>query len=345
MQVLNQYQANELLNRFPSFELSYETVSHKKVSEHYDVTLAIPYGKKAFLWATFYNDHDALFLMELNKEKKVGRISILAQENIPCRLAYNTLLYGCLCEYESMDNPIFVVEDMMYSSGIPLYKQPYREKLSFLQMFFENYSSFLGQHCPLAIALPMMWSYQEQLPLTWQDNVPYQVHHLQHRSFDKIVPYVNIPMTKNILAPKNEPTFSGPIFIPPPLPRFDFSKPQYRQGTCFEVKADLQNDIYHLYSFGAKSKRVYCGLAYLPSYNSSVFMNGLFRNIKENRNLDALEESDDEDDFQDSRPEKYVDLEKTVVMECIFNRKFRKWMPVKAVYQKEKGRVVHIGKL
>ena len=67
MQVLNQYQANELLNRFPSFELSYETVSHKKVSEHYDVTLAIPYGKKAFLWATFYNDHDALFLMELNK--------------------------------------------------------------------------------------------------------------------------------------------------------------------------------------------------------------------------------------------------------------------------------------
>ncbi len=74
-------------------------------------------------------------------------------------------------------------------------------------------------------------------------------------------------------------------------------------------------------------------------------MNGLFRNIKENRNLDALEESDDEDDFQDIRQEKYVDLEKTMILECLFMRKFRKWMPVKAIYNTEKARVVHISKL
>ena len=74
-------------------------------------------------------------------------------------------------------------------------------------------------------------------------------------------------------------------------------------------------------------------------------MNGLFRNIKENRSLDALEESDDEDDFQDIRQEKYVDLEKTMILECLFMRKFRKWMPVKAIYNTEKARVVHISKL
>ena len=35
-----------ILSRFPHFELSYETISHRKVSEPYDVALAIPLGKK-----------------------------------------------------------------------------------------------------------------------------------------------------------------------------------------------------------------------------------------------------------------------------------------------------------
>ena len=37
---LNYNQTNDLVNRLPSFELSYETISHKKVSESYDITLA-----------------------------------------------------------------------------------------------------------------------------------------------------------------------------------------------------------------------------------------------------------------------------------------------------------------
>jgi hypothetical protein len=71
-------------------------------------------------------------------------------------------------------------------------------------------------------------------------------------------------------------------------------------------------------------------------------MNGLFRNIRENKNLDAIEESDDEEDFQDSRIDKYVDLKKTLSIECVFNQKFKKWVPKKVVI---KGLIVHIGKL
>ena len=40
-------QTNDLVTRLPTFELSYETISHKKVSEYYDITLAIPYGRKS----------------------------------------------------------------------------------------------------------------------------------------------------------------------------------------------------------------------------------------------------------------------------------------------------------
>jgi hypothetical protein len=72
-------------------------------------------------------------------------------------------------------------------------------------------------------------------------------------------------------------------------------------------------------------------------------MNGLFRNIRENKNLDFIEESDDEDDFQNMNEDKYVDVNKTILIECIFDRKFKKWTPVQVVDKRSK--VVHISQL
>jgi hypothetical protein len=74
-------------------------------------------------------------------------------------------------------------------------------------------------------------------------------------------------------------------------------------------------------------------------------MNGIFRRIKENDNLDSIEESDDEEDFQDSRIDKYVDLKKTVSIECVFNQKFKKWTPVRMVKPGPNAKIVHIGRL
>jgi len=58
-------------------------------------------------------------------------------------------------------------------------------------------------------------------------------------------------------------------------------------------------------------------------------MNRLFRNIKENNNLDALEESDDDEEFENMKDDKFVYLDKCVIMECIFNKKFEKFVPIK----------------
>ena len=55
-------------------------------------------------------------------------------------------------------------------------------------------------------------------------------------------------------------------------------------------------------------------LACIPDFTTSVKMNKLFRNIKENKNLDALEESDDEEEFEDTSEDKYVDLSKNILM-------------------------------
>ena len=60
-------------------------------------------------------------------------------------------------------------------------------------------------------------------------------------------------------------------------------------------------------------------------------MNGIFRDIKENINLDALEESDDEEEFENVEHDKYVDLDKVVHMECQYNHTFQKWVPHKMI--------------
>jgi hypothetical protein len=88
-------------------------------------------------------------------------------------------------------------------------------------------------------------------------------------------------------------------------------------------KPDIQNDIYHLYT----SDNEYVGLAAIPDYKTSVMMNKLFRIIKENNDLDALEESDDEEEFENYNVDKFVHLNNSYKMVCVFNNKFRKWVP------------------
>jgi hypothetical protein len=65
-------------------------------------------------------------------------------------------------------------------------------------------------------------------------------------------------------------------------------------------------------------------------------MNKLFRVIKENDNLDALEESDDEEEFQNENIDKFVYLDKSYKMICKYNHKFKKWTPIKLSEDKNK---------
>jgi len=104
----------------------------------------------------------------------------------------------------------------------------------------------------------------------------------------------------------------------------------------FIVSADIQNDIYHLtdpadpYSKQPLETDVKL-VASVPDYKTSVMMNSLFRKIKENKSLDALEESDDEDEFENTNIDKFVDLSKKIKMKCVFNHKFKKWTPIECV--------------
>jgi hypothetical protein len=95
----------------------------------------------------------------------------------------------------------------------------------------------------------------------------------------------------------------------------------------FKITPQIQNDIYNLFIYNNGQEEFY-DIALIPDYNTSVFMNTLFRNIKENRNLDSLEESDNEEEFENTQEDKFVYLDKSFKINCQYNYKFKRWMPV-----------------
>ena len=105
-----------------------------------------------------------------------------------------------------------------------------------------------------------------------------------------------------------------------PLPKKEF---------VFLVRPEVNVDIYSLYCFNSAAKEEHHGTAHISNFDTSVMMNNLFRNIKENDNLDALEESDDEEEFENDKSDKFVYLDRTYRMVCVYNPKFKKWTPVR----------------
>ena len=344
-------QTKYALSRFPRFELSYETISHTKVYTTYDIGLAIPHGKKGYVWFTFDKYHDVCYLFELNREKKIVKSSRL-NIDFERTLAIGTVVYGTLIADENGTTQSFIIEDIMYYRGVPLDTARQIDKLCILHKLFHHFTQPNADN--IQIMLPLMWQtkfsdtdmkYPDSLPLALQDNLPYNVHHLQYRSSTEKMPFVNVFIARKgtVVSLPTQPAIPiKPVIEYVPV-RPIFTKPQYKYPAIFHVTADIQFDIYHLFAFGKNSQRIYYNVAYIPNYAVSVFMNGLFRNIRENKNLDFIEESDDEDDFQNLNEEKYVDMKKTILIECVFDRKFKKWTPMRVVDNRSK--VVHISQL
>lgn len=336
---------NTVMNRFPEFELSYETIPHKKVSTAYNICLAIPYGKKCYIWYTYLGTEDICLLLHLNRDKRIIKATRISTE-FPQKLALGTILYGTLLE-DPDKRPIFVTEDMFYYKGINLKCFDFNETLKLLTDFMkENTNSIIGYSCSVLWEIKNTHEVECEtyIPESISSQIGYQVHHIQYRCLFDTRPYLNVFLNRKLhVAPPKLIPQQTPFSSIAPNVEFDYSKPQYRYPTVFQVTADIQFDIYHLFVYGKNNIPVYYNLAGIPNYKMSVFMNRIFRNIKENQNIDSIEESDDEDEFQNMSEDKYVDIQKTIHMECIFNMKFKKWVPLRIVDNSCK--IVHISKL
>ncbi len=319
-----------LLNGFPQdLKLCYENVIHKKVYNS-ELFLAIPEGKKCILWFTTNNKgYNTCYLLDINDEREITYIKPI-NLCFNSELSYQTILYGSYFFYEN--TRMITVEDIMYYKGINLVTTHFYNKINYLQKMFMNDVSQIAYNNNFSIlGLPIMTHNFDEL-LIEISKLPYKIKYIQLRYESKkhydnlmyVKPSVNFkPNNYNNTSNYNNNTNR-------------YGNNQVKKELIFKIKAELQNDIYNLYVYNNGVTDYFYDVALIPDYKTSVMMNSLFRNIKENRNLDALEESDSEDEFENDNIDKFVDLEKSYNMLCEYNVKFNKWVPVKVVARNER---------
>lgn len=292
---LSKEHKNEIISYLPDFELSYEKLIHNKV-HNYELCIAVPYGKKILAWfTTFKNNYVCTFLEIDKKTNKIYDVKI-----IPCcfdkSLCRGTLFYGCI-----VNNKVFIIEDIIYYENSNISAQSLNYKLNVLNYIFENkiiQKSFVAKD--IVFGLPLM-NFKYEMLIKDIHNLPYNVYCIQF-------------FTKNV--------------------KLNYLYKNEEKTAVFMIKPDVQNDIYNLYIQVDKLGLKFYENACIPDFKTSVKMNKLFRNIKENINLDTLEESDDEEEFQTVDDSKFVDLNKRFSMTCVFNNKFKKWVPLDVVKNK-----------
>jgi hypothetical protein len=311
----------DILSSFPNVKLSYENIAHKKVS-NCDLILLIPDGNKCFIWFTIFNEKYVCILLELenNNKKQIKNVKIITT-CFSTSLCYGTIFYGTI--FNSMNNIFFSVEDVFYYKGYDISSDNWKNKFNKLLNIFNNDIKQLSYNNNFVVfGLPIMLKTNDDiLNIINKSNLPYKISSIHYIQFNIINNYFILSFDEFISTQKNN-SQNESLF----KKEFLTTK-NYNKSIVFEVKPDIQNDIYHLYSKNDK----YYNIACIPDYKTSIMMNSLFRKIKENDDLDKLEESDDEDEFENANIDKFVYLDRSLKFECIFNKRFKKWVPIKLV--------------
>ena len=332
--MLNQTDRENIIAEFPNIKLSYENITHNKVYNS-DFIVAIPEGKKCFAWFTSFNDKMVCLIMELTVYKQIHDIKIV-NACFSNELGYGTILYGTL--FYHMNNNFFTIEDIFIYKGNNISRENWGDKLLKIKnMLYKDLKQISYNNSFIVFGLPIMCKNNDELQSKIQ-KINYKIGSIQFKLFNRVNNFLFMDYDKYIKNKVSKP-FSN-------IQNKTIEKPMVRQqpkrDTIFLVRPDLQDDIYFLFCLNNEKEEQH-SIAHIPDYNTSVMMNKLFRNIKENINLDALEESDDEDEFENENIDRFVYLNKSYKMICHYNHKFKRWKPIKLA--NEKSEVIQLCEL
>jgi hypothetical protein len=355
MQNLSFDQKQQVLSDLPNIKLCYDNIIHNKVGNFtkkiYDFCSAIPCGKKCFAWFRQIGNKKVCLILELIDKRNTKNINNIKIVNCVFNdtLTYGnngTILYGTF--FHCLQNSFFTIEDLFYYKNNDVSNNTWLNKLKISKQIFENDIKPIAYNKSFTVfGLPLMTNNINELKDLILD-LKYKIYNIQFCVLNKANTIDSILLNKldDMLSseiftpaltqqPSQQPSQQGqpPITVTPTVPTMVpkvalTTNKLIHKNIIFKVKADMQNDIYHLYCM-ENGKEIFYNIAYIPDYKTSVMMNKLFRNIKENENLDLLEESDDEEEFQNENIDKFVDIDKSLLMICKFNHKFKKWYPVK----------------
>jgi hypothetical protein len=254
-----------------------------------------------------------------------------------------TIIYGtCISEKQNNVQRRFSVENVNWLCGE---KQPDNGTLGRFTAFFDAYSKESTGWHQFQLFMPIMHTRHDDAVRDAMSIATYHVFCIQHRFLNRAcTEYKNLcmnlvdePPIQRTLSffPKQAnvtiSTYANTQSLIDQTPAHHVQRHQLNQpnqhnqpnqtNRTFVIRPDAQNDIYYVLFRPDEPITPTTMIAHIPNYKTSVMMNSLFRNIKENRNLDALEESDDDEE------ESLVDLNKWVRMSCTFNARFKRWQP------------------
>ena len=362
---LTREEINGLSRRFPYKELlnkqntiiSPDNVNTEKV----DAYMIIPTGKPCYIWFTYFRYGNAAFIVSnYNGQLRFD----LQTASFKDELAYGTLLSGTLMYHtiNGRNNTFFCADDMIMYKGNKLEHMNIQERLSHISnLFTSNEVDNVSSHRnTLRFTVSMIRNditkVHEEL-----SSLQYKVHRIRMLRMRKVTPLRDVLYSKFIQKNTSNTTtvYTQDTFDTKQrgqkLQRNDHgfqadqniqfihnsrrsnitnSDTQNRLETRNNTKVLLvkplpEPDTYMLYNINNSNGESKCyGKALIPSYKTSVYMNSIFRHIKENDSLDALEESDNEEEFQNVDEERYIKRNE-VKMICEFQKKFRKWVPIR----------------
>jgi len=258
---------------------------------NFDYIQIIPKGLDCYILVEYNNVFNFYHIDDTTDTPLLNKIPFL-KKCIPNVNIPNVLLKGTI-----INNKIVSIIDIIYVNKI-FYKNNY-DRLNMLKIIF-NENSKLYNNDVMIFSISHIFTNWNNYKLE-HTTIPYEINYIEYK-------YLNNNLLRDPI-----------IFYYNPI---NYHIPKIAN---YYVMADIMSDIYKLYT--DTDKKICIGIALISNYSLSVYMNSIFRNIKENTNLDFLEESDDEDYFENNDPIKYVNLTKCVKMECIFNEKFKKWVP------------------
>lgn len=345
---VNSVEKNKILSTFPSnIKLSYENIVHNKVLNS-SIISVIPQGKKCFIWFTQQSDQQICYLLQINlikdnKDSKniiiknITNISILTNISFDFSLSYGTILYGTMFHYQKQ--VFFSIEDIFYNQGTYIFQEEYYKKLLIIKRILDK-KIVPSSSSSIIFGLPLLETNIEEI-IQKIKLLPYNIYCLLFRKNNLIfkMPIYDLKSLNELNKTNTPISTSKKENEKETQHQSSFRKinnnnnsiGNLKKELIFKIRPDTQNDIYHLFCLDNLENEYYVDVAYIPDYKTSVFMNSLFRNIKENNNLDYLEESDDEDEFENGKEDRFVYLDREILMYCKYHFKFKKWVPQKKV--------------
>jgi len=295
------------LNRFPSFEPPYEHTTHKDVRGNNRLFVALPFGKRCYAWFTHYKEQNVCFIVGLSPGRLQPTSVHPVITSFNSRLALGTVIYGTVVHRN--DTSCFVMDDLLYDTGRDTTKIPYMQKL---ERFGELCSTQLGHD--IHHSKQMVFVLPEMALDIVSMNRRLGTLQYPHHCILSVNLYGRTKRVKVIIK-----TVHKSVFL---------------------VKPRVKSDTYELH-VQDNAKVCFHSIACVDTYKLSVVMNDTFRTVRENHYLDAIEESDDEDDFQDVSPDKHVHLDREFKILCKWNQRIKRWIPVEKVDDRTQLATMH----